>query len=65
MIFKIEQKEEVQKRSRIGICLIKISMIYGFYYLVMVLYICVGWLVLAVLKKPEFIEKQLEELKKK
>ena len=40
-------------------------MIYGFGYLVMVLSISVGWLVLAVLKKPDFIEKPLEELKKK
>ena len=38
-------------------------MIYGFAYLGMVLAISAGWVVLAVLKKPEFIEKPLEELK--
>ena len=31
-------------------------MIYGFAYLGMVLAISAGWVVLAVLKKPEFIE---------
>ena len=40
-------------------------MIYGFAYLGMVLVISAGWVVLAVLKKPEFIEKPLEELKNK
>ena len=40
-------------------------MIYGLAYLVMVLVISAGWIVLAVLKKPEFIEKPLEELKNK
>ena len=40
-------------------------MIYGFAYLGMVLAISAGWVVLAVLKKPEFIEKPLEELKNK
>ena len=40
-------------------------MIYGFAYLAMVLAISAGWVVLAVLKKPEFIEKPIEELKKK
>ena len=40
-------------------------MIYGFAYLGMVLAICAGWIVLAVLKKPEFIEKPLEDLKNK
>jgi len=40
-------------------------MIYGFAYLGMVLAITAGWVVLAVLKKPEFIEKPLEELKNK
>ena len=40
-------------------------MIYGFAYLGMVLAISAGWVVLAVLKKPEFIEKPIEELKKK
>ena len=38
-------------------------MIYGFAYLGMVLVISAGWVVLAVLKKPDFIEKPLEELK--
>ena len=40
-------------------------MIYGFAYLGMVLVISAGWVVLAVLKKPEFIEKPLEGLKNK
>ena len=40
-------------------------MIYGFAYLGMVLAISAGWVVLAVLKKPEFLEKPLEELKNK
>ena len=40
-------------------------MIYGFAYLAMVLAISAGWVVLAVLKKPEFIEKPIEKLKKK
>ena len=40
-------------------------MIYGFAYLGMVLAISAGWMILAVLKKPEFIEKPLEELKNK
>ena len=40
-------------------------MIYGFAYLVMVLAVSAGWVVLAILKKPEFIEKPLEELKNK
>ena len=40
-------------------------MIYGLAYLVMVILISAGWVVLAVLKKPEFIEKPLEELKNK
>ena len=40
-------------------------MIYGFAYLAMVLLISAGWVVLAVIKKPEFIEKPLEELKNK
>ena len=40
-------------------------MIYGFAYLGMVLAISIGWVVLAVLKKPKFIEKPLEELKNK
>ena len=40
-------------------------MIYGFAYLGMVLAISAGWIILAVLKKPDFIEKPLGELKKK
>jgi len=40
-------------------------MIYGFAYLGMVLAISGGWLVLAVMKKPDFIEKPIEELKNK
>ena len=40
-------------------------MIYGFAYLGMVLVISAGWVVLAVLKKPDFIEEPLEELKNK
>lgn len=40
-------------------------MVYGFAYLGMVLAISAGWFILAVLKKPEFIEKPLEELKTK
>ena len=40
-------------------------MFYGFAYLGMVFAISAGWFVLAVLKKPEFIEKPLEELKNK
>ena len=40
-------------------------MIYGFAYLGMVLAISAGWVLLAVLKKPDFIEKPLKELKNK
>ena len=40
-------------------------MIYGFAYLGMVLAISAGWVLLAVLKKPDFIEKPLNELKSK
>jgi len=40
-------------------------MIYGFAYLGMVIAISTGWIVLAVLKKPDFIEKPLEDLKSK
>ena len=40
-------------------------MIYGFAYLGMVLAISGGWFFLAVLKKPDFIEKPLEKLKNK
>ena len=43
----------------------KVSMIYGFAYLGMVLAISAGWVLLAVLKKPDFIEKPLNELKNK
>ena len=40
-------------------------MIYGFAYLGMVLAISAGWIFLAVLKKPDFFEKPLNELKNK
>ena len=40
-------------------------MIYGFAYLGMVIAISAGWLVLAVLKKPDFIEKPIDKLKNK
>ena len=40
-------------------------MIYGFAYLGMVLAISTGWILLAVLKKPEFIEKPLAKIKNK
>ena len=40
-------------------------MIYGFAYLGMVLAISAGWILLAVLKKPDFIEKPIEDLKNK
>jgi len=40
-------------------------MIYGFAYLGMVLAISAGWVLLAVLKKPDFIEKPLSGLKNK
>ena len=40
-------------------------MLYGLAYLVIVLVISEGCVVLAVLKKPVFIEKTLEELKNK
>ena len=40
-------------------------MIYGFAYLTMVLAISAGWIILAVLKKPDFIEKPLNEVKNK
>ena len=40
-------------------------MIYGFAYLGMVLAISAGWVLLAVLKKPDFIKKPLNELKNK
>ena len=40
-------------------------MIYGFAYLGMILAISLGWVLLAVLKKPDFIEKPLEEVKNK
>ena len=40
-------------------------MIYGFAYLMLVLSISAGWIILAVIKKPEFIEKPLNEVKNK
>ena len=40
-------------------------MIYGFAYLGMVLAISLGWFLLAVLKKPDFIQKPINELKTK
>ena len=40
-------------------------MIYGFAYLGMVLAISAGWVVIAVIKKPAFIEKPIEGLKNK
>ena len=40
-------------------------MIYGFAYLGMVLVISARWVLLAVLKKPDFIEKPLNKLKNK
>ena len=40
-------------------------MIYGFDYLGIVLAIRAGWIFPAVLKKPDFIEKPLSELKNK
>ena len=40
-------------------------MIYGFAYLGMVLAISAGWVFLTVLKKPDFIEKTLSEIKNK
>ena len=40
-------------------------MIYGFAYLGMVLAISAGWFLLAVSKKPDFIEKPLSEMKNK
>ena len=40
-------------------------MIYGFAYLMMVLAISSGWIILAVLKKPDFIEKPLNEVNNK
>ena len=40
-------------------------MIYGFAYLGMVLAISLGWVLLAVLKKPNFIQKPINELKNK
>ena len=40
-------------------------MIYGFAYLGMVLAISSGWVLLAVIKKPDFIQKPLNKLKNK
>tara|TARA_B100000575_G_C22660079_1_gene403959 strand:+ start:297 stop:470 length:174 start_codon:yes stop_codon:yes gene_type:complete len=37
-------------------------MIYGFAYLAMVLLITAGWIFLAVLPKPSFIQKPLDKL---
>ena len=54
-----------QKTSIIKKKLTKVLMIYGFAYLGMVLAISAGWIFLAVLKKPDFIEKPLSELKNK
>tara|TARA_Y100001970_G_scaffold292385_1_gene433488 strand:+ start:204 stop:377 length:174 start_codon:yes stop_codon:yes gene_type:complete len=38
-------------------------MIYGFAYLAMILAITFGWVFLAVLPKPDFIQKPLDKLK--
>ena len=38
------------------------KMIYGFAYLFMVLAITAGWVFLAVIPKPEFIQKPLNKL---
>ncbi len=40
-------------------------MIYGFAYLGMVIAISAGWFLVAVVKKPDFIEKPLEKVKNK
>ena len=40
-------------------------MIYGFAYLGMVLAISAGWVLIAVIKKPDFINKPLDALKSK
>ena len=40
-------------------------MIYGFAYLGMVIAISAGWVLVAVFKKPDFIEKPLENVKNK
>ncbi len=40
-------------------------MIYGFAYLVMVLAISTSWIILAVIRKPDFIENPLNEVKNK
>ena len=40
-------------------------MIYGFAYLLMILTVSAVWVVIAIFKKPEFVEKPLEELKNK
>ena len=40
-------------------------MIYGFAYLGMVFAISAVWIILAIIKKPDFIEKPLEKLKNK
>ena len=38
-------------------------MIYGFAYLAMILAITAGWIFLAILPKPDFIQKPLDKLK--
>ena len=40
-------------------------MIYGVAYLMMILAIVAAWIIFAVLKKPDFIEKPLNEVKNK
>tara|TARA_B100001989_G_scaffold129238_1_gene91356 strand:+ start:79 stop:255 length:177 start_codon:yes stop_codon:yes gene_type:complete len=44
---------------------VDLSSLVGFAYLAMVLAISAGWIILAVLKKPDFIEKPLNEVKNK
>ena len=38
------------------------KMIYGFAYLAMILTITAGWIFLAVLPKPDFVQKPLDKL---
>ena len=38
-------------------------MIFGFAYLIMVLIITSGWVLIAILPKPGFIEKPMERIK--
>ncbi len=40
-------------------------MIYGFANLGIVLFISISWIVLAVFKKPDFIETPLDDIKNK